>query len=85
MTNDKAWEIALKHDIIKPLEAASDILERETIIAKLAAKATAGWDARFDSLYNAQTAYEQGYRDALSRLWSSTANVEDVIRTLARL
>ncbi len=50
--------------------------ERETIIAKLAAKATAD---------TSRSSYERGYCDALSRLWGSTANVEDVIRTLARL
>ncbi|KKN39726.1 hypothetical protein LCGC14_0740400 [marine sediment metagenome] len=67
-------------------EAASDILERETIIAKLAAEATAQeWYGFFPNEATARANYERGYRDALSRLWNSTANVEDIIRTLARL
>lgn len=65
-----------------------DILERETIIAKLAAQAreksmTRGnLDFDIDKPYS--SSYEAGYRDALSRLWNSNADVEDVIRTLAR-
>ncbi len=70
---------------VEELEAANDILERETIIAKLAAKATAKLGSGNWALWGPQEAFEQGYRDALSRLWNSTANVEDVIRTLARL
>ena len=64
----------------------SGILERETIIAKLAAKAAAQEDhLDFIGDNTTQAAYERGYRDTLSRLWRSTANVADVIRTLARL
>ncbi len=54
------------------LEAANDILERETIIAKLAAQArdnqSTSTTTRSFSTYD--TGYEAGYRDALSRLWS---------------